>query len=433
MTIIFDLDGTLLNTIDDLGYACNYALEQTGYPTHTIADYPRMVGNGINNLIRRALPESERTEENILRVRAHFVPYYNNHNCDYTHPYNGIPELLASLKAQGHHLAVASNKYQAATEKIVNHFFPGTFDVILGERDGIPRKPDPQIVFDILSTLNIQHSTLYVGDSLVDRDTAANANTPFAACSWGFVRKEALQEAGVSRIIDKPQDLLLDVYIQQSILPQYDAFDGGHKRDHAETVIRESIKLARAYNADETMAYVIAAYHDLGLKFDREHHHIHSGEILMADETLRQWFTPDQLLTMRDAVEDHRASSKNPPRTIYGAIVAEADRQIDPLTVIHRTMAYSQKLLPEAQFLSSEGRNNPSDNGGHDYFEALYQRSLDHLHEKYAEGGYLHLWLNSERNLQGLAELRALIRNEKKLRALCKEWFFRQQQPPIAR
>ena len=96
MTIIFDLDGTLLNTIDDLGYACNYALEQTGYPTHSIADYPRMVGNGINNLIRRALPLEQQTEENILRVRAYFVPYYNEHNCDYTRPYGGIPELLAS-------------------------------------------------------------------------------------------------------------------------------------------------------------------------------------------------------------------------------------------------------------------------------------------------------------------------------------------------
>jgi len=416
MTIIFDLDGTLLNTIDDLGYACNYALAHTGYPTHPIADYPRMVGNGINNLIRRALPESERTEENILRVRAHFVPYYNNHNCDYTHPYEGIPELLAALKAQGHQLAVASNKYQAATEKIVNHFFPGIFDIILGEREGIERKPNPQIVFDILHsfTPSLLHS-LYLGDSLVDRDTAVNANVPFVACSWGFVPIGALQEAGVARIIDKPQDLLLDVYIQQCILPQYDNFDGGHKRDHAETVIRESIKLARAYDADETMAYVIAAYHDLGLRYDREHHHIHSGEILMADETLRQWFTPDQLLTMCDAVEDHRASSKNPPRTIYGAIVAEADRQIDPLTVIHRTMAYSRKLYPEGDF------------------DALFQRSLDHLHEKYAEGGYLHLWLNSERNLHGLAELRALIRNEEKLRLLCKEWFDRQQQPTLAR
>ena len=206
MTIIFDLDGTLLNTIDDLGYACNYALERTGYATHPIADYPRMVGNGINNLIRRALPESERTEENILRVRAHFVPYYNEHNCDYTRPYEGIPELLATLKSQGHQLAVASNKYQAATEKIVNHFFPCTFDVILGEREGIERKPNPQIVIDIVKSLNRSVvNSLYIGDSLVDRDTAANANIPFAACSWGFVSRDALIENGVGRIIDKPE------------------------------------------------------------------------------------------------------------------------------------------------------------------------------------------------------------------------------------
>jgi phosphoglycolate phosphatase len=219
MTIIFDLDGTLLNTIDDLGYACNYALEQTGYPTHPIADYPRMVGNGINNLIRRALPEAEQTEENIQRVRAHFVPYYNAHNCDYTHPYDGIPELLATLKAQGHQLAVASNKYQAATEKIVGHFFPGIFDVILGEREGIERKPDPQIVFDILDRLRLKEqrpaapertkTELYLGDSLVDRDTAKNANVPFVACSWGFVRRDALVDAGVTRIIDKPEELML--------------------------------------------------------------------------------------------------------------------------------------------------------------------------------------------------------------------------------
>ena len=412
MTIIFDLDGTLLNTIDDLGYACNYALEQTDFPTHKIEEYPRMVGNGINNLIRRALPETERTEENVLRVRAQFVPYYNIHNCDYTRPYEGVPELLATLKAQGHHLAVASNKYQAATEKIVEHFFPGVFDVILGEREGVERKPNPQIVFDILERVqNTEHSVqtelLYVGDSLVDRDTAKDANVPFVACSWGFVSREALAENGVGRIVDKPEELLLDVYLQQEILPQYDAFDGGHKRDHAETVIRESLKLARAYKADETMAYVIAAYHDLGLRFDRERHHIHSGELLMADEKLRQWFTEEQLLTMRDAVEDHRASGKNPPRTIYGAIVAEADRQIDPLTVVHRTMAYSRKLYPNGDF------------------ETLYQRSLEHLHEKYAEGGYLKLWLNSERNVQGLKELRAIIGDEAQLRALCKVWFER--------
>lgn len=211
MIVIFDLDGTLLNTIDDLGYACNYALEQTGYPTFPIEDYPAKVGNGINNLIRRALPETERTEENILRVRAHFVPYYNAHNCDFTRPYKGIPELLATLKAQGHLLAVASNKYQAATEKIVEHFFPGLFDVVFGEREGIERKPNPQIVYDIvskLSPLNAKCSSLYIGDSLVDRDTAQNAHVPFVACSWGFVPRETLLREGVTRIIDSPEEVI---------------------------------------------------------------------------------------------------------------------------------------------------------------------------------------------------------------------------------
>ena len=213
MVLIFDLDGTLLNTIDDLGYACNHALQLAGYPVHPIEAYPAMVGNGISNLIRRALPEAVRTEETILRVREFFVPYYDEHNCDFTRPYAGIPELLATLKAQGHLLAVASNKYQAATEKIVNHFFPGIFDVIFGEREGVNRKPDPQIVYDILNTLNSQPSTLnsqliYLGDSLVDRDTARNAGLPFVACSWGFVPRETLVAEGVEHIIDQPVDLL---------------------------------------------------------------------------------------------------------------------------------------------------------------------------------------------------------------------------------
>ena len=211
MVIVFDLDGTLLNTIDDLGYACNYALEKTGYPTYPIEAYPAKVGNGINNLIRRALPETARTEENVLRVREYFVPYYNEHNCDYTRPYEGIPEVLATLKAQGHRLAVASNKYQAATEKIVNHFFPGVFDVILGEREGVERKPNPQIVFDILNSLQpsvISLQALYIGDSLVDFETAKNAHVPFVACSWGFVAREKLEEAGIEHIIDKPEEII---------------------------------------------------------------------------------------------------------------------------------------------------------------------------------------------------------------------------------
>jgi phosphoglycolate phosphatase len=175
---------------------------------HAIEEYPALVGNGVKNLIRRALPENERTEENVERVYTAFVPYYDAHNADYTHPYEGIVELLQNLKQAGHTLAVASNKYQAATEKIVNQLFPSIFDVILGEREGIARKPDPQIVYDIFRMTNhTSGAVLYVGDSLVDMETAQNAQLPFIACSWGFVSREALINANATHIIDYPAEL----------------------------------------------------------------------------------------------------------------------------------------------------------------------------------------------------------------------------------
>lgn len=218
--IVFDLDGTLLNTIDDLGYACNHALAAEGFPVHAIEEYPQLVGNGVNKLIERALPaelktSKEATEALVMRVRAHFVPYYDVHNCDFTHPYDGIPELLQELKSRGYYLAVASNKYQAATEKIVANFFASIFNVVLGEREGVERKPNPQIVKDILAMLSVdkeQSSVLYIGDSLVDRDTAANAGVPFVACSWGFVPREKLIEAGCPHIISQPDELLHFLY-----------------------------------------------------------------------------------------------------------------------------------------------------------------------------------------------------------------------------
>ena len=211
MIIIFDLDGTLINTIDDLGQACNHALAACSFPTHKIEDYPRLVGNGINKLIERALPEEHRNEETGLRLREYFVPFYDEHNCDLTRPYEGIPELLHALKTEGHQLAIASNKYQAATEKIVAQLFPGVFDVVLGERENIARKPDPQIVYDILSTINTEQSTpncLYVGDSLVDANTARAAGCTLALCTWGFEKKEQLSAFVPDYLIDLPKEIV---------------------------------------------------------------------------------------------------------------------------------------------------------------------------------------------------------------------------------
>lgn len=208
MIIIFDLDGTLINTIDDLGQACNYALAACGYPTHPIEDYPKLVGNGINKLIERALPEAHRNEETVLRLRKYFVPYYDEHNCDLTCPYDGIIELLQTLKEEGHTLAVASNKYQAATEKIVAHFFSGVFDVVLGERENVARKPDPQIVWDIVECLEDTSEMLYVGDSLVDAETAKAAKIPFVACTWGFCTEEQLASANPNYMVQHPIEIL---------------------------------------------------------------------------------------------------------------------------------------------------------------------------------------------------------------------------------
>lgn len=211
MIIIFDLDGTLINTIDDLGQACNHALETCGFPTHSIEDYPRLVGNGVNKLIERALPEQHRNEAIVLRLREHFVPFYDQHNCDFTRPYEGIPELLKTLKEQGHFLAVASNKYQSATEKIVAQLFPSIFDIVLGEREGIARKPNPQIVYDILDSQLVSPNSediLYIGDSLVDAETAKAAGVRFVACTWGFCTREQLTNASPQHIVNHPLEIL---------------------------------------------------------------------------------------------------------------------------------------------------------------------------------------------------------------------------------
>lgn len=230
---IFDLDGTLLNTISDLGTACNHALAAFGFPLHSLDEYPHLVGNGVNRLIERALPAGHKDEATVLSLREVFVPYYDTHNCVHTQPYKDIPELLRTLKQRGFRLAVASNKYQAATAQLVEHFFPDTFDVVFGERPNVPRKPDPQIVRDILtrlstinsqpstslntkpSTLNFsQHSTLntqliiYIGDSLVDVQTARNAGLPVIACTWGFCSEKELEAARPDYLARHPADIL---------------------------------------------------------------------------------------------------------------------------------------------------------------------------------------------------------------------------------
>lgn len=209
-----------------------------------------------------------------------------------------------------------------------------------------------------------------------------------------------------------PQDLI--DYIEAEILPRYDTFDEAHRTDHARMVIEQSGALVESINASpeyknpdgtklvvsHAMAYAIAAYHDTGLCQGRDTHHNVSARIIRADERLKQWFAPEEIETMADAAEDHRASSKHAPRTIYGRIVAEADRLIDPETVIRRTIQFGLSHYPE---LPLEGH---------------YARTLEHLQEKYGDGGYLHLWIPESPNGERLEVLREIIRHPERLRPI---------------
>lgn len=195
----------------------------------------------------------------------------------------------------------------------------------------------------------------------------------------------------------KPSETLV-TYTEAEIIPRYAAFDRAHDERHVRTVIERSLALAGQLGADADMAYTVAAYHDTGLTAGRERHHTVSGEILAADTALRRWFDEEQIAAMRQAVEDHRASAGAPPRNLYGRIVAEADRLIEPMTIIRRTVQYGLAHYPEL------------DREGH------YARCMEHLQHKYGDGGYLRLWLAESENTRRLEELRALLRREEPVR-----------------
>lgn len=202
-----------------------------------------------------------------------------------------------------------------------------------------------------------------------------------------------------------PLNQTLLQYIEQQIIPLYDHFDRAHQRDHVQMVIKQSMELAKQLDVDAEMVFTIAAYHDVGLCEGRERHHLVSAQMLLADTELNRWFTTSQLQTMAEAVEDHRASSDHAPRSLYGRIVAEADRFIEPDTIIQRTLQYGLEHYPEL------------DKRGH------YERMMQHLHEKYGRNGYLKLWFEHSPNADRLEKLRQIIDNEVILKKKFEKWF----------
>lgn len=194
-------------------------------------------------------------------------------------------------------------------------------------------------------------------------------------------------------------------YVESEILPRYASFDKAHQNDHVDRVIQESLRLAQYYEVNPDMVYVIAAYHDVGLVEGRERHHLVSGSLLQADQKLRNWFSEEEIQLMKEAVEDHRASNKHEPRSIYGKIVSEADRVIDAETTFRRTVQYGLSHYPE---MSQEEH---------------YLRFRDHLITKYGEGGYLKLWIPQSDNAERLQEIRGILKDEVQLRNIFMKLF----------
>ena len=208
--IIFDLDGTLLNTIDDLADAGNWVCAQHGWPTFTVEQFKHMVGNGIPKLIERFSPESARTPDQLAATLAEFTARYDAHKEDKTAPYPGIPALLDALKAEGIQTAVFSNKADPLCGKIIEHYFgAGSFSIVRGNRPGVPTKPDPTGVYSLMKDLGADtSSTLFVGDSDVDILTGHNAGLPAMGALWGFRGRAELTAAGADALAAVPADIL---------------------------------------------------------------------------------------------------------------------------------------------------------------------------------------------------------------------------------
>ena len=209
-TYIFDLDGTLLSTLDDLVASTNYALRWAGMPERTVEEVRMFVGNGVKLLMERAIPNginNPKFEETYAKFREHYM----EHNLDTTCPYEGIPELLRELKRRGKKLAIVSNKFYAATQELAKHFFPDTLEVAIGERDSIRKKPAPDTVLEALKQLGAsKDNAVYIGDSDVDIMTAKNCNLPCISVLWGFRDKDYLVKHGGTIFVDKPSEILSD-------------------------------------------------------------------------------------------------------------------------------------------------------------------------------------------------------------------------------
>lgn len=425
----FDMDGVLFDSMPNHAKAWEQVMQEH-HLLFSVRDCYLNEGRTGQDVISEALAKNgvSATEEEIWSIYKEKTERF--HLLGGAQPMKGMSEVLAELCLDRDiQIWVVTGSGQRTLLDHLNDSFPTSGNAYFSpERmitafDVVHGKPNPEPYLKAWERSGLLKEECVVIENAPMGVQAGKAAGLFViAVNTGVLTRADLWRAGADMVFDDMYQLLQFIQVSRhiftNVLPWYSTFDKGHNSTHADKVIKESLALCReletnpdslteygleALNA--TMIFTIAAYHDLGLRIDRPQHHLHSGQFIRQDNELKRWFSDEQIETMAQAVEDHRASRKEPPRSVYGCIVAEADRDIEPYTILRRTVQFSLKHYPD--FTK----------------EQHVERAYDHMIEKYSETGYLRLWMRSARNEQGLNELREIIHNKEKLMSICSDLY----------
>ena len=399
--IIFDFDGTLVDTAPLIITTMQATIKELKLGAKSDDECRSTIGLRLEDIPSVLWPdEPEKGKHYASTYRRIFERLKRplNVSC-----YPGVVETLRRLNEDGYRLAIASSRSHRSLDEYIHIFnMDDIFDDIVGGDDISHGKPAPDPVIAICSKLGWDtDNTMVVGDATVDIKMGKNAGTLTCGVTYGNQTGDLLKTANPDFIADcfpviypiiYGVDNDIANYVEKYIIPRYETFDKAHRCDHVKTVISQSLRLSKHLpEIDRNMAYIIAAYHDLGLVNGREYHHIDSAKILKDDPFIKKHFTDTQISVMADAIEDHRASNKSKPRSNYGLIVAEADRCIDPETIIRRTIQYGLANYPD---LDKAGQ---------------IERTREHLENKYGPNGYLKIRIPWSDNAVRLKRLHTLL------------------------
>lgn len=408
--IIFDFDGTLVDTAPLIVKTMQATIREMSLPARTEAECRATIGLRLEDIPAAVWPELHCSGAEYARIYRRIFDELKRPLSVKCFP--GVIDILGLLHRKGFRMAIASSRSRKSLEEYVDLFgLDDYFSMLVGGNDVKHGKPAPEPVTHILDAQGWRaDETLVVGDASVDIIMGKAAGVRTCAVSYGNGSAAELEASepdyttpDFHAVYAIANGVAADIirYVCTEIIPRYEAFDKAHRADHANMVIEQSLGLAADEpDADADMVYVVASFHDLGLVNGREYHHIDSRKILEADGFIQARFTPEQIRIMGEAVEDHRASAAGKPRNIYGLIVAEADRFIDAETIIRRTIQYGLKNYPDF------GR------------EGHYDRTIQHLVEKYGPDGYLTIWMPQSDNAVRLEELRSIIADKAALRSI---------------